>query len=78
MKEKVIFHVDANSFFASVEIAHNPEYKGLPVAVAGNPNKRTGIILTKNHIAKSYGVETGEVIWQAKLKCPNLICLPPP
>ncbi len=77
MKEKVIFHIDANSFFASVEIAHNPELKGKPVAVAGNPEKRTGIILTKNHIAKSYGVETGEVIWQAKLKCPDLVCLPP-
>lgn len=77
MKEKVIFHIDVNSFFASVEIAHNPHLQGKPVAVAGNPEKRTGIILTKNHIAKSYGVETGEVIWQAKLKCPDLVCLPP-
>lgn len=77
MKERVIFHCDANSFFASVEIAHNPKLKGLPVAVTGNPEKRTGIILTKSPEAKKYGVETGEVIWQAKLKCPKLICLPP-
>ena len=77
MKERVIFHCDANSFFASVEIAHNPALVGKPVAVTGNPEKRTGIILTKNEIAKKYGVQTGEVIWQAKLKCPNLICLPP-
>ena len=77
MKERVIFHCDANSFFASVEVAQNPKLTGLPVAVAGNPAKRTGIILTKNHIAKKYGVETGEAIWQAKLKCPNLICLAP-
>lgn len=77
MKERVIFHCDANSFFASVEVAHNPELKNKPVAVSGNPKNRTGIILTKNHIAKKYGVETGEAIWQAKQKCPNLICLPP-
>ena len=77
MKERVIFHCDANSFFASVEIANNPKLKDLPVAVAGNPNKRTGIILTKNQVAKTYGVQTGEVIWQAKQKCPNLICVAP-
>ena len=77
MKERVILHCDANSFFASVEIANNPQYEGKPVAVAGNPEKRTGIILTKNHIAKKYGIETGEVIWKAKSKCPNLICLSP-
>ena len=77
MKERVIFHCDANSFYASVEVALNPEYKGKPVAVTGNPEKRTGIILTKNVEAKKFGVETGEAIWQAKQKCPQLICLPP-
>ena len=77
MKERVIFHCDANSFFASVEIASRPELQGKPVAVTGNPEKRTGIILTKNEIAKKFGVQTGEVIWQAKLKCPELICLSP-
>jgi len=77
MNERVIFHCDANSFFASVEVANNPELKNKPVAVSGNPKTRTGIILTKNEVAKKYGVQTGEVIWQAKLKCPNLVCLPP-
>ena len=77
MKERVIFHCDANSFYASVEIANNPELLGKPVAVAGNPEKRTGIILTRSTEAKKYGVKTGEAIWEAKQKCPNLICLPP-
>lgn len=77
MKERVIFHCDANSFFASVEIAKNPEFKNKPVAVSGNPATRTGIILTKNEIAKKFGVLTGEAIWQAKSKCPDLICLEP-
>lgn len=77
MKERVIFHCDANSFYASVEEAHNPDLKGKPVAVSGNPKTRTGIILTKNETAKKFGVLTGEAIWQAKSKCPNLICVPP-
>lgn len=77
MKERVIFHCDANSFYASVEEAHNPSLIGKPVAVSGNPATRTGIILTKNETAKKYGVLTGEAIWQAKSKCPNLVCVPP-
>lgn len=77
MNDRVIFHCDANSFYASVEVAHNPEYANMPVAVSGNPKTRTGIILTKNQKAKEFGVLTGETIWQAKQKCPNLICLPP-
>ncbi len=75
--ERVILHCDANSFFASVEVASLPDLKNKPVAVAGNPKKRTGIILAKNEIAKKFGIQTGEVIWQAKQKCPELICLPP-
>lgn len=77
MKERVIFHCDANSFYASVEEAHNPQLKGKPIAVSGNPKTRTGIILTKNEQAKKFGVLTGEVIWQAKQKCPELICIEP-
>ncbi len=77
MKERVIFHCDANSFFASVEIAQDESLKGKAVAVSGNPATRTGIILTKNEVAKKFGVLTGEAIWQAKQKCPDLVCLPP-
>ena len=77
MKERVIFHCDANSFYASVEEAHNPDLRGKAVAVSGNPETRTGIILTKNETAKKFGVLTGEAIWQAKSKCPNLICVQP-
>ena len=77
MKDKIILHVDANSFYASVECAKHPELAGLPVAVSGNPKKRNGIILAKNEIAKKCGVQTAEAIWQAKEKCPNLVCIYP-
>lgn len=74
---KVIFHIDMNNFYASVECLLNPSLKNYAVAVAGNPVKRTGIILAKNYLAKVYGVKTGEAIWEAKQKCPTLICVAP-
>lgn len=77
LKERVILHCDANNFFASCECLDKPELLSQPVAVSGNPAKRTGIILAKNEIAKKAGVCTGEPIWQAKQKCPQLVCLPP-
>ena len=77
MKERVILHSDVNNFFASVECATKPELKNKPVAVTGNPEKRTGIILAKNEIAKKFGVSTGQVIGEAKAICPELVCLPP-
>jgi DNA polymerase-4 len=46
------------------------------VAVVGDPEQRHGIILTKNQIAKNYGIQTGEAIWQAQQKCPNLVTVP--
>lgn len=77
MKERTILHSDVNNFFASVETVSRPELKDKPVAVTGNPKKRTGIILAKNEIAKKYGVATGQAIWEAKVLCPDLVCLPP-
>ncbi len=76
-KKRVIFHVDMNNFYASVECLLNPSLKNYAVAVAGNPYKRTGIILAKNYLAKVFGVKTGEAIWEAKKKCPTLVCVAP-
>lgn len=77
INEKTILHSDVNNFFASVECSVNPNLSGKPVAVTGNPEKRTGIVLAKNEIAKKMGVKTGQAIWEAKQKCPDLITLPP-
>lgn len=74
---KTILHCDANNFYASVECFLNPSLRGKFVAVSGNPEKRHGIILAKNQAAKSMGVKTGETIWQARQKCPDLVCVPP-
>lgn len=74
---RTILHVDLNNFYANVECLYNPALRDKPVAVAGDPENRHGIILAKNMPAKKLGVKTGEAIWQAKNKVPDLICVPP-
>lgn len=76
-KDRVILHSDCNGFYASVECLYNPKIRNKPVAVSGNAENRHGIILAKNEIAKKYGIKTGEAIWQAKQKCPEVITVPP-
>ncbi|QQO08474.1 DNA polymerase IV [Breznakiella homolactica] len=75
-KERIIFHIDCNAFFASVEEILSPELKKVPMAVCGNPESRRGIILAKNELAKGFGIKTAETIWQAKRKCPGLVLRP--
>ena len=74
--DRVIFHCDLNSFYASVELLDHPELRHLPVAVCGDPASRHGIILAKNEPAKKFGIKTAETIWQARKKCPELVLLP--
>ena len=74
---RTVLHIDMNNFYASVECLYRPEIRHLPVAVAGDPVNRHGIILAKNQIAKKLGVKTGETIWEAKLKAPSLVTVPP-
>lgn len=75
--DRSILHIDCNGFFASVECLDHPEYWKLPLAVAGDPKDRSGIILAKNELAKKYGVITTETIQSAKRKCPGLVLVPP-
>ena len=72
-----ILHVDCNCFYAAVEMQRHPELRDKPLAVCGSQEERHGIVLTRNYVAKPYGIKTGEAIWQARQKCPNLVVLPP-
>ena len=74
---RVIFHVDMNSFYASVEQAHNPSLKGKPIAIAGNPKERRGIVVTSSYEARAKGVYTTMNVTEAIKACPELILLPP-
>ena len=72
----VILHSDLNNFYATVERSLFPELAGKPVAVCGDKEARHGIVLAKSEEAKAFGVRTGDVIWEAKRKCPGLIIRP--
>ncbi|MBE6915524.1 MAG: DNA polymerase IV [Ruminococcaceae bacterium] len=75
--ERVILHSDLDNFYASVECLENPALCGKPVAVCGDPESRRGVVVAKNQEAKKYGVKTGDTMWQAMKKCPDLVCVPP-
>ncbi|GAA0346368.1 DNA polymerase IV [Bacillus carboniphilus] len=76
-KARVIFHIDMNSYYASVEMAFHPELKGKPLAIAGNAKERRGIIVTCSYEARKFGVKATMPIWEAKKLCPNLIVKEP-
>ena len=69
--ERVIALADMNSFFASCHQAFNPELEGKEVIVAGDPEKRTGIVLAASYPAKAKGINTGMALWEAKKLCPD-------
>lgn len=71
-----ILHADMNACYASIEQARRPALRGKAMAVCGDAAARNGIILAKSQEAKEAGVKTGEVIWQALQKCPQLILVP--
>lgn len=75
-EKKIFMHIDCNNFFANVELMSYPHLISKPVAVAGDPRKRHGIILAKNSIAKNFSIQTAETIYSAITKCPHLVILP--
>ena len=84
MAQRVIFHVDANSAFLSWSAAYRVKVLGetedlrdIPSAVAGDKESRHSIILARSTPAKKMGVQTGEPLFQALEKCPNLKVVAP-
>ena len=84
MAERVIFHVDANSAFLSWSAAYRVQVLGeeldlrtVPSVVAGDKESRHSIILAKSAPAKKYGIQTGEPLFLALEKCPDLKIVEP-
>ena len=81
--EKVYFHVDVNSAFLSwsalklLRDGQTLDLRTVPSAVGGDEEKRHGVVLAKSGPAKKYGVHTGESLFAARRKCPELIVTPP-
>lgn len=84
MAERVVFHVDANSAFLSWTAAYKVNVLGeeldirtVPSVVAGDKESRHSIILAKSTPAKKYGIQTGEPLFKALEKCPDLVVVQP-
>ena len=80
----MIFHVDANSAFLSWSAAYKKlvlheetDLREIPSVVAGDKESRHSIILAKSTPAKKYGIQTGEPLFQALEKCPDLVVIQP-
>lgn len=75
--------MDVNSAYLSWEAAYrlqqgaSLDLRTVPSAVGGNPETRRGIILAKSIPAKKYKIQTGETLFSAKQKCPDLIIVSP-
>lgn len=66
-----------NAFFISCEQTRHPEITGKPAAVAGDPENRSGIILTANYEARKRGIKTTMILKDAYKLCPELVVIPP-
>lgn len=73
-KDRVIFHIDMNAFFASCEEIKRPYLKDKPFAVGVRYSSK-GVLSTANYIARSYGVNSAMTVKDALKKCPNLYIL---
>lgn len=81
--KRIIFHIDVNSAYLSWEAIERlrkgskVDLRTIPSIVGGDPAKRHGIVLAKSIPAKKYGIVTGEPVFKALKKCPNLVIVPP-
>lgn len=80
--KKYILHVDANSAYLSwisawrLDMGYKVDLREIPCVIGGREEARHGIVLAKSIPAKQYGIQTGESLFAARQKCPNLSTVP--
>ncbi len=67
--------LDLNSYFASVEQQLQPELRGRPVIIAPVDSDTT-VAIAASVEAKRYGISTGTPVWEARIKCRDLVVTP--
>jgi DNA polymerase IV (DinB-like DNA polymerase) len=70
-RQRIIFHVDMDSFYASCELAKNPELADQPFIVGADPKEGEGrgVVLSCNYPARKFGIRSGMPISRAWQLC---------
>lgn len=68
----MIMHIDMDAFFASIEQAINPNFKGKPLIVGSRGSKFHTVVCAASYEAKAYGINSGMASIEAFKLCPNL------